>query len=348
MNFIKKFAVAFVTFILLLSFPVLPGYGPSVLNAKAATPKMNVSKCYLIKGKTKTLKLKNASGTIKWSSENRKVATVTQKGVVKGVKKGTAKITALYKGKRYRCTVVVETPKLSATKASLTVGKTKKLSLSGTKQKVRWSSKNTSVATVTSSGQIKAKKAGTTKIYATAGGSRYTCTVTVLTQAAAQRKNTITKNYNKLCDYIKTTGVLNGNNDLCIQWDDQADDSIFTIVYEASLKKLRFVAILGADGSIGTFDMYLNTPNSDYITPEFNFLYSDFSGGCQTSATLRASTYTGKSDLTFYIAENHNMTNSHIQSLTNAAMRLSFAGWNQLLKSRVGLTLNDLGFTAYR
>ena len=50
----------------------------------------------------KTLKVKAtlspskklASGSIYWTTSNSKIATVTQKGVVKGIKKGKAKITA--------------------------------------------------------------------------------------------------------------------------------------------------------------------------------------------------------------------------------------------------------------
>ena len=52
----------------------------------------------LKKGKRVTLKVAKtpftAQDTVKWTSSNKKVATVTSKGVVKGLKKGTATITA--------------------------------------------------------------------------------------------------------------------------------------------------------------------------------------------------------------------------------------------------------------
>ncbi|MFQ9394673.1 MAG: Ig-like domain-containing protein [Lachnospiraceae bacterium] len=45
------------------------------------------------------MRLKNASGTVRWTSSNKAVATVTSKGVVKGIKAGSAFIKAYYKEK---------------------------------------------------------------------------------------------------------------------------------------------------------------------------------------------------------------------------------------------------------
>lgn len=53
------------------------------------------------KGKTITLKMADVSGTTKWYSSNKKVATVTSKGVVKGIKKGTVNIVAINNGIAY-------------------------------------------------------------------------------------------------------------------------------------------------------------------------------------------------------------------------------------------------------
>ena len=53
---------------------------------------------------------KKAYKTLKWTTSNKKVATVTSKGVVKGIGKGTAKITAASldgTGKKSTCTVTV-------------------------------------------------------------------------------------------------------------------------------------------------------------------------------------------------------------------------------------------------
>lgn len=73
----------------------------TVQKNKVATKKLSATvstKQTLKKGKKVTLKVAKtpftAQDTVKWTSSNKKVATVTSKGVVKGLKKGTATITA--------------------------------------------------------------------------------------------------------------------------------------------------------------------------------------------------------------------------------------------------------------
>lgn len=72
-----------------------------------------------------------------------------------------------------------EKVKLNKTKIILTVGKTAKLNLIGTKEKVKWNSSKTAVATVTSKGVVKGRKKGNCKITAKVGKKKYSCKVTV-------------------------------------------------------------------------------------------------------------------------------------------------------------------------
>ncbi|MBQ4068424.1 MAG: Ig-like domain-containing protein [Lachnospiraceae bacterium] len=69
--------------------------------------KLSKEEAVLKKGKTMQLKLKGATGSIKWKSSKRAIATVNSKGVIKAKKSGAAKITAVYKGKKYSCKVIV-------------------------------------------------------------------------------------------------------------------------------------------------------------------------------------------------------------------------------------------------
>lgn len=75
---------------------------------KKVSVKLNAKKITLKKGKTKTLKLFGTKKKVTWSSSNRKIASVSAKGKVKALKKGTAKITAKTGGKKYTCTVTVK------------------------------------------------------------------------------------------------------------------------------------------------------------------------------------------------------------------------------------------------
>ena len=77
-------------------------YGYAVIVKK---PSFKQKKLNLIKGKSKTLKIKNISkqAKITWKSSNKKVVTVSAKGSVKAIKKGKADIRAVIKvgGKTY-------------------------------------------------------------------------------------------------------------------------------------------------------------------------------------------------------------------------------------------------------
>jgi len=73
-----------------------------------AAPKISAKSKTLAAGKSFALKVKGEKGKIKWSSTNRKVATVTSKGKVKAKKAGTATVTARIGGKKVAsCKVTV-------------------------------------------------------------------------------------------------------------------------------------------------------------------------------------------------------------------------------------------------
>ena len=69
--------------------------------------------------------------------------------------------------------------KINKKKATLKVGQTLQLKVTGTKGKVKWKSSKKSVATVSSKGRVKAKKKGSATITAKVGKKKYTCKVTV-------------------------------------------------------------------------------------------------------------------------------------------------------------------------
>ncbi|MBQ7066723.1 MAG: Ig-like domain-containing protein [Lachnospiraceae bacterium] len=73
----------------------------------AKQPVLNYSSKALLKGDTFKLKLKYVKTSVSFSSQNKKVATVSPSGLVKAKSAGTAIITATCKGKIYRCKVTV-------------------------------------------------------------------------------------------------------------------------------------------------------------------------------------------------------------------------------------------------
>lgn len=74
---------------------------------KVENPKINKSKITLVKGKSYALKVTGTSEKISWKSTNTKVVTVSEKGKIKAVGKGTAKVYTTVRGKKLTCTVTV-------------------------------------------------------------------------------------------------------------------------------------------------------------------------------------------------------------------------------------------------
>ena len=127
-----------------------------------------------------------AAGKVKWSSSNKNIAKVS--------------------GKKYTCKLKVKNPYLSATKKTITQGKSFTLEMKGSTV-VKWSSSDKSVATVSSRGVVKAKKKGTAIITCKCkNGKKYKCKVTV-------KKKSNSGNINGGTVYIGNTDDENTNDE---------------------------------------------------------------------------------------------------------------------------------------
>lgn len=162
----------------------------------------------LTKGATKqltaTVAPANATDkTVTWKSSDAKIATVDAKGLVKGVKGGTATITATTKnGKSATCKVTVATITLNAKSVPLQVKKSTTAIKVATKTyskdkiaSVKSSKKSVATAKLTK-GKIKVtgKKAGSAKITVTMkSGAKATCTVKVQKKAVKTKSLKIQK-----------------------------------------------------------------------------------------------------------------------------------------------------------
>ena len=140
----------------------------------------------LKKGKTSTLKPASSWKNVKYSTSNKKVATVDKKGKVKAVSVGTAKITVKSGSKKAICIVTVPgTTAIKGIKSTISVkrGKTytlkPKLSYAGKADRVTYKSSNKKIATVSKKGVIKGKKKGTATITIKSGKVTKKCKVKV-------------------------------------------------------------------------------------------------------------------------------------------------------------------------
>ncbi len=140
---------------------------------------------------TATVTPENATNkTVTWESSNTSVATVSSSGVVTSKGSGTATITASAGGKSATCAVTVNIPvsgvSLNKTTLSLKKGSSETLAATvspsnATNSEVIWSSSNSSVASVNSSGKVTANAVGnaTITVKTVDGNKTATCNVSV-------------------------------------------------------------------------------------------------------------------------------------------------------------------------
>ena len=220
---------------------------------------MSKKKLTINVGQKKNLKAtktpKSSSAKVSWKSSKTKVAKVNNKGVVTGVGKGTATITASAKsgGKTYKakCKVTVKripvkSVTLSVSKKTLTVGE--KITIKATvkpnnasNKKLTYKSADTKVATVSSGGVITAKAAGTVKITATAkDGSKKNASLTITVNKPEVKVTELKTDSSKITLDVGKTQKLN----------------ITVLPANASIKTLKYtsaspnVAVVSADGVV--------------------------------------------------------------------------------------------------
>ena len=158
---------------------------------------LNKTSLTLSKGKsstlTATLKPSNATNqTLTWLSSNPKVAKVSADGKVTAIKDGTATITCkAANGKTATCKVTVKNiaatdfkldkTSVIADKGAVFTIKATFTPTNATNQKIKWTTSDKSVATVSSSGKVTAIAPGVCQITATAedGGFVEVCMITV-------------------------------------------------------------------------------------------------------------------------------------------------------------------------
>ena len=191
MNIIKKIIIVFtLLFISIILTSNTSMASETISNKNSNTIKINEivlkhQSFSLVKGKTlsllKTINPSNASNkSIKWSSSNPKVATVSNAGVVKGISRGISTIRAQALDGSHKvktCTVKI-TPieptiiSLNSKDHTVPVGTSFQLQAliqpqNADNKSIKWTSSNSNIATITKTGKVQGKSLGHVTITAT-------------------------------------------------------------------------------------------------------------------------------------------------------------------------------------
>ncbi len=187
---------------------------PSEIKVNKIT--LNKTTASVTKGKTLQLTATVTPGNatnkeVKWDTSDKNVATVSDNGLVTAKSAGTATITCTAQdgsSVKATCKITVKNPVVKVTKVTLnkttaTLAPKETLTLkatvtptNATNKAVTWKSSNTKIATVSSSGKVTAKAAGTVTITCRAkdgSGKKATCKITVYTNTEAYVARIYTK-----------------------------------------------------------------------------------------------------------------------------------------------------------
>lgn len=248
---------------LLLAFSLIVGtMYLTPMDASAATTKLNKDSLVLVKGHGYTLKLSGTSRKVTWKSSNNSVVTYKKlsntqvKLTAKGT--GTAYMYAKVGSKTYKCGVKVINAKLNATKKTIYKGSSYTLKVSGSTAR-KWVSKNTSIATVSSSGKVTGKKAGTVRILAYVNNSILYADITVKNKPAVDPEEMEYTGQHKTFDGLHI-GNGAGYERYCLSGSPSNGGSVRALtipVYNGKLVDIRdedmFRKALRADKVVGSF-----------------------------------------------------------------------------------------------
>lgn len=173
---------------LLIACMVVPVFKPVVVHASV---RISNTKKTMYAGDTYVLKVYGTNKKVKWSSSDKNVATVNQRGNVKAKEEGKTTITAKAGKKKYKCKVFVKRKKVDVSyieieKTDISIEKGETYNIRAytypeetSETKISWKTSDDTVVEVDSNGKIKAKRLGKAKITATAGGKSAECNVFV-------------------------------------------------------------------------------------------------------------------------------------------------------------------------
>lgn len=335
----------------------------SPLKAEAATVKLNRKKASISVDKSITLKVKGTSKKARWSTSDKKVATV-KNGKVTGKKEGTVTITAKVGSRKLTCTVTVK-PALSKTKTTVLVGNKTTLTVKGTKSKVTWSSSRKKIATV-KNGVVTGKKAGVTYIIAKVDGYELYCTLVVAPTAAQ-----IQPSYDKLKAAILASPYIHTDGNRALKLEEVITENTETestvqgvmglyAVYEASTGYIRFEMLVEAEGANMTLSMTLDPATANIKSQPVKFLYNytdpDTNAVYKLSGSSRVhvpSHDSFNSNLSFRYdnaasmsAEEKVLIDEMGNMLPNMYLMLAVTGWDEMITEKTKVTFKSLGFVA--
>lgn len=269
MNRVQKVVVKLLlALILSLCIPAVADFNIELtVYAAEKAPSLKEQKLTLYEGyKNHTLAIDNLvkGAQITYKTSNKKIATVSAKGVIKPVAAGTATVTATVKqnSRSYnlKTTVTVKAPyiKLTQTVDYLNVGESAsfKVKAYGTDSEIKWSTSDTETLKISDKGKATALKAGKAAVIASAGELTAQCELDIGTNRLGSYSRNISI-YNDYTVWVKVEDIYdderlewstNSRNIITCNWADSFDKNSIALIIKP-LKAGTDVITIGTNKS---------------------------------------------------------------------------------------------------
>lgn len=236
--------------------------------------------------------------SVSWSTSNNMVASINN-GLVTANAPGNITITAsmIYNGKQYTdsCAVTVKEPSIKLAYNQLKMAKNETITMladtSPSGQSIHWSSEDTSICTISSSGVITAKSIGNTMIIGTItySGATYSSSCNVI---VGEPKVTLSKT--SLSMYVSDTQSLVASV-IAVDGNTITSDTKSDISWSSSNNSVATVDSNGAVKAVAT--------GTATITAKYTFCGINYTATCSVTVQGKPTISLNKSSLSLYIGD---------------------------------------------
>lgn len=298
-------------------------------------------------GKKVALTVAGTAKTVKWSSSNKQVVKVNQKGVIRGIKKGTAVITAKVDGQKLKCKVRVKDAVKNAV-GTLSIENSGSLVLIYHSDSISCKSSNTEVVTVHVTEQGPAEDGpGQEAVLAVYGHKNGTAIITVSNNCNKKKvqfpvkvqKQEHAAGVEKLKDYLVNHGKLDadGNKRITVSADGGRKMAAVTYDFWEDFVDFEYTEI-NENGKVQWTILGPNDPEDQYMV-----MWITQPGAKESqyvTVKQKIADYKGE-NLLFEDTWSGNPVSTDLQKIANASARNAVEMLDSFLINSVGVTLKD-------
>lgn len=318
--------------------------------ANAAT-KVKINKKYatLSIGETVKLKITGTKKKVTWKSSNKKIATVTSKGKVKGIKEGMTTITATVDKKKYKCTIIVEeyedipaeeVTDVSTTEVPTPVSQTQvPVSLTPIPTETVQNSYAPTVAPDATETQVPTP----TEVPIVSQEVTQAPTETPSVNESSSPTNTIKDNYEKIGKYILENGETNSNGEKYIY--SYLNSTKYGIVYIPTTSSYRFIAYDISDVNL-VYSISLDVDDCNFEDCKIQcYIKGSGDNGQVLNTTTEVKNITKNSNLDWSIEDSSiPQVDYYWRKMADEVLNIGVIGWDYVLSRKLNMRITDLGF----